>query len=60
MRTIGRDFLGNESGQDLVEYTLLLFFILIVGLGVIEQTGTAVGPSWTSANTILQAASAAS
>ena len=60
MRTIGRDFLGNESGQDLVEYTLLLAFVLLVGLSIFIQTGTAVGPAWTSANTILQAASAAS
>jgi Flp pilus assembly pilin Flp len=60
MRDTGRHILGDESGQDLVEYTLLLAFVLLVGLSVFEQTGTAVGPAWTSANTILQAASAAS
>jgi Flp pilus assembly pilin Flp len=60
MRDTVYDFLGNESGQDLVEYTLLLAFVLLVGLSIFEQTGTAVGPAWTLANSTLQAASAVS
>lgn len=44
----------NESGQDLLEYALLVALIALVCVGVITATGTSVQSIFTNINTELQ------
>ncbi len=37
-----RDFLGNERGQDVVEYSLLLVLLGVVAILVLTAMGTSV------------------
>jgi len=50
---------NNESGQDLIEYTLLLAFLALVAAGVFITSGTAVKGIWGSSSTMLTSASTA-
>jgi Flp pilus assembly pilin Flp len=60
MDTINR-FLVNEAGQDLIEYSLLIVFILIASTIILQQTGSAVVPVWAVGNsTVSNAAQQAS
>ena len=52
-------FCLNEAGQDLVEYSLLLVFIVLATLAIMTQTGSAVTPVWTAGNAVVQNAAAA-
>ena len=52
-------FLVEESGQDLIEYTLLLAFVALVSAAIFIQAGTSVAGIWTVANTQISAANAA-
>ena len=49
----------DESGQDLIEYTLLLAFLALVAAGVFVSSGTAVKGIWGSSSTMLGSASTA-
>jgi len=50
----------DESGQDLVEYSLLLAFVCLAAAGLFIGAGKAVSSIWKTANTSLsQAYSAA-
>jgi len=40
--TMLKDFLKDESGQDLVEYALLLVFIALAAIAVLPTLGKAV------------------
>jgi Flp pilus assembly pilin Flp len=51
-----KKFLGGIDGQDLVEYTLLLAFVALVGISVVIGAGGSVHGIWGSANTSLVAA----
>ena len=54
-----RRFLLNEAGQDLIEYSLLIVFILIASSIILRQTGSAVVPVWAVGDAIVQNAAAA-
>jgi len=56
-----RNFLRDEQGQDLIEYTLLLAFVALASAALFIGAGTSVNTIWTTANTQLgNAATAAS
>jgi Flp pilus assembly pilin Flp len=43
------NFLRDEQGQDLVEYTLLLAFVALASAALFIGAGTAVKGIWTTA-----------
>jgi Flp pilus assembly pilin Flp len=50
------NFIRDEQGQDLVEYTLLLAFVCLSSAALFISAGGSVGGVWTSANSELGAA----
>ena len=52
MRRIA-EFLKGEQGQDLVEYTLLLAFVMMTSVALYLNAGNSVSGLWTAANTQL-------
>jgi Flp pilus assembly pilin Flp len=60
MKNLFLRFVKEESGQDLIEYTLLLAFVALVSAAVFIQAGTSASGIWVIANQKLsQACSAA-
>jgi len=53
-------FWRDESGQDLIEYTLLLAFVALASASLFLSTGNSVSGIWGNASTQLSAANAAS
>lgn len=52
---------AEEQGQDLIEYTLLLAFVVLASAALFISAGGSISSIWTQSNTIInQAASAAS
>ncbi len=51
-----RNFIRDERGQDLVEYTLLLAFVALASAGIFIAAGGNIKNIWTSANTRLSSA----
>jgi Flp pilus assembly pilin Flp len=51
-------FLREESGQDLVEYTLLLAFVALASAAIFIGTGTTITGIWSKANSKLVNANA--
>jgi Flp pilus assembly pilin Flp len=61
MFNIFKNFLVEEQGQDLIEYTLLLAFVALVAAAIFIQAGQTTSGIWSIANLHLSnAASAAS
>ena len=61
MRNFVQQFWKNESGQDLIEYTLLLAFVALASASLFVSAGNSVGGIWGSAsNQLSNAASEAS
>jgi Flp pilus assembly pilin Flp len=56
MKTWIRQLVKQESGQDLIEYTLLLAFLALVAAGVFIASGTSVASIWGSSSTLLTSA----
>ena len=54
-----RAFLSEESGQDLVEYTLLLAFVCLASAALFISAGNSIGGIWTVANSHLITANTA-
>ncbi|MEK7409276.1 MAG: Flp family type IVb pilin [Acidobacteriota bacterium] len=52
------NFLRDEQGQDLVEYTLLLAFVAIASAALFIGAGASINTIWTTANTTLSVAAA--
>ena len=50
------NFLKEEDGQDLVEYTLLLSFVALASAGLFVAGGGSLAGIWTTANSRLEAA----
>ena len=50
------DFWTSEDGQDLVEYTLLLAFVALVGAAVFIGMGESTSEIWTAVNSRFAAA----
>jgi Flp pilus assembly pilin Flp len=46
-------FLKDESGQDLIEYTLLMAFVALASAAIFVSAGASVSSIWGSANTQL-------
>jgi len=56
-----RNFFQNEQGQDLIEYTLLLAFVVLASAALFISSGQSISSIWGQSSTILsQANSAAS
>lgn len=51
-----RNFIEDEQGQDLIEYTLLLAFVCLGAAGLFISSGKDVSGIWTAANSRLAAA----
>lgn len=51
-------FLGDEGGQDLIEYTLLLAFVALASAALFISAGASVSSIWQIANTALNNAAA--
>ncbi len=60
MLSMIKNFLCEDSGQDLVEYTLLLAFVALASAALFINAGTSIKGIWTTANGSLSAANAAS
>jgi Flp pilus assembly pilin Flp len=53
-----RNFVTNERGQDLIEYTLLLAFIALVGVATFIGMGNTTSGIWSIVNNRLSSAAA--
>jgi Flp pilus assembly pilin Flp len=53
------NFLRDEQGQDLIEYTLLLAFVALASAALFIGAGASVSGIWGKANTQLGAANTA-
>ncbi len=51
-----KNFLKDEHGQDLVEYTLLLAFVAIASAALFISAGGSISGIWNIANTTLNEA----
>jgi Flp pilus assembly pilin Flp len=56
-----KNFLKDEQGQDLIEYTLLLAFVALAAAALFTNVGTSISGIWgTASSTTAAAATAAS
>ena len=53
MKTCLRNLLQVEQGQDLIEYTLLLAFVVLASAALFISAGGSIGGIWGQANGIL-------
>ena len=53
MKRFIRQFVREEEGQDLVEYTLLLAFVCLASAALFIGTGKSMASIWTDTNIIL-------
>jgi Flp pilus assembly pilin Flp len=61
MKNLMLNFLKDEEGQDLIEYTLLMAFIALASAAIFINAGTSVNSIWKNAsNQLSNAAVAAS
>jgi len=51
-----RNFICNDNGQDLIEYTMLLAFVCLASSALFINSGHSVSGIWTAANLRLAAA----
>lgn len=49
-------FLADEQGQDLIEYTLLVGFMMLCSVAIVITGGHSISGIWTSTSTQLAAA----
>ena len=56
MKTSLLNFLNDDQGQDLIEYTLLLAFVCLASAALFISAGGSVSGIWTSTNSQLAAA----
>ena len=53
MKNLLRNFCQEESGQDLIEYTLLMAFIALASASLFLSAGNSVASIWQSGNDTL-------
>jgi Flp pilus assembly pilin Flp len=53
VKNIMMNLLKDESGQDLIEYTLLMAFIALASAAIFIGAGGSISSIWTNANTSL-------
>ena len=56
MKALFRNFLREESAQDLIEYTLLLAFVALASASLFLSAGNSVSGIWQSGSTQLASA----
>ena len=56
MKNMMKNFLNDEQGQDLIEYTLLMAFVALASAALFIAAGTSVNQIWCIANSQLSAA----
>jgi Flp pilus assembly pilin Flp len=56
MKILMNEFLKDDSGQDLIEYTLLMAFVALASAALFIGAGGSIKGIWTSVNTQLEAA----
>jgi Flp pilus assembly pilin Flp len=56
MRTFWRDFGRDETGQDLIEYTLLMAFVALASAALFMGAGSSIKSIWTQTSDQLEAA----
>ena len=54
--TILKNFLRDDQGQDLIEYTLLLAFVALASAALFISAGGSINTIWSIANSQLSAA----
>jgi Flp pilus assembly pilin Flp len=54
-----KNFLRDEQGQDLIEYTLLLAFVALASAALFINAGGSISNIWTIANSRLSVAASA-
>lgn len=59
MKALLQRFWREESGQDLIEYTLLIAFIALASASLFLSTGTSINSIWQAGSTQLSNAAAA-
>ena len=59
MKTFINNFLRDEQGQDLIEYTLLLAFVALASAALFIGAGSSVKGIWSTTNSQLVAANTA-
>lgn len=59
MKSFFQQFVKEESGQDLIEYTLLLAFIALASASLFLSAGGSVASIWSQGSTTLVNAAAA-
>ena len=52
------NFVRDEQGQDLIEYTLLLAFVALASAALFISAGGSINTIWSAANTKLSSAAA--
>jgi Flp pilus assembly pilin Flp len=60
MRTLLHRLWQDESGQDLIEYTLLMAFVALASASIFISTGGSISNIWGTASTQLTNAATAS
>jgi Flp pilus assembly pilin Flp len=60
MKNFIKNFLAEESGQDLIEYTLLMAFIALASAAVFVNAGNSISSIWSTGSSQLSAAATAS
>ena len=55
-----RQFVKDENGQDLIEYTLLLAFVALASAALFTSAGGSISGIWGNASTQLSTANAGS
>lgn len=59
MKNLIKNFLVEEQGQDLIEYTLLLAFVCLASAALFINVGTSISTIWTTASGITSNAASA-
>jgi Flp pilus assembly pilin Flp len=57
MLNLIRNFVREDQGQDIIEYTLLLGFVALASAALFIQAGTAISGIWGAASNSLSYAS---
>jgi len=56
VKTLMQNFVNDEQGQDLIEYTLLLAFVCLASATLFVNAGRSVSGIWSATNSRLAAA----
>jgi Flp pilus assembly pilin Flp len=56
MKCLLTNFLHDDSGQDLIEYTLLMAFVALASAALFVATGGSISGIWTTSNNQLSQA----